>query len=162
MSDAVAEFWKRFADIMMSRGLAELKAVFSHALDASHYTQQLPRLQRGVHAFLLLGVPIRRGYPRYLQLWRELMQLIEALSAARAYPASWSTAAAGDRTPPFWLHSAIISAFALRGYRLSGTASDNPVQHLSKQHLSKLPDGQLCKDIAMTCHPASLFRSLHH
>ncbi|MBX9446204.1 CYTH domain-containing protein [Dickeya chrysanthemi] len=99
--------WKRFADIMMSRGLAELKAVFSHALDALHYTQQLPRLQRGVYTFLLLG----GSYPqeeaaRYLQQWRELMQLIEALSIGQVVPNALETCRKQALArSPFWLHS---------------------------------------------------------
>ncbi|NKI75120.1 inorganic triphosphatase [Dickeya sp. CFBP 2040] len=99
--------WKRFADIMMSRALAELKAVFSHALDALHYTQQLPRLQRGVYTFLLLG----GSYPqaeaiRYLQPWRELMQLIEALSAGQGIPNALELCRKQALAqPPFWLHS---------------------------------------------------------
>jgi len=99
--------WKRFADIMMSRSLAELKAVFSHALDALHYTQQLPRLQRGVYAFLLLG----GSYPpedthRYLQPWRELMRLIDALSAGQSIPSELEHyRKQAIEQPPFWLHS---------------------------------------------------------
>lgn len=99
--------WKRFADIMMSRGLAELKAVFSHSLDALHYTQQLPRLQRGVYTFLLLG----GSYPqeeatRYLQPWRELMQLIESLSVGQVVPGMLENSRKQALAqPPFWLHS---------------------------------------------------------
>ncbi|MGM3160923.1 CYTH domain-containing protein [Dickeya undicola] len=99
--------WKRFADIMLSRGLAELKAVFSHALDALHYAQQLPRLQRGVYAFLLLG----GAYPpedslRYLQPWRELMQLIDALSVGQSIPSELEHCRKQAlEQPPFWLHS---------------------------------------------------------
>ncbi|MGM3174692.1 inorganic triphosphatase [Dickeya lacustris] len=99
--------WKRFADIMMSRCQAELRAVFSHALDALHYLQQLPRLQRGIYAFLLLGGAYPEQEARdYLQPWRQLMQQIESLSAGQSVPQvleQYRKQAAA--LSPFWLHS---------------------------------------------------------
>ncbi|SLM64371.1 CYTH domain-containing protein [Dickeya aquatica] len=99
--------WKRFADIMMSRCQAELRAVFSHSLDALHYLQQQPRLQRGIYAFLLLGAltPSQESC-NYLQPWRNLMQQIASLSAGQSVPQQLELCRKhAVALSPFWLHS---------------------------------------------------------
>lgn len=99
--------FKRFADIMLSRCLADLKAVFSHAPDALQCSQQLPRLQRGVNAFLLLG----GCYPeedasRYLATWRALAQQVAALTPGQPLPHELEFCRQqAVAQPPFWLHS---------------------------------------------------------
>ncbi|MFP1934966.1 inorganic triphosphatase [Lonsdalea quercina] len=99
--------YKRFADIMLSRSLAELKSVFAHSLTSLHYEQQLPRLERGLSAFMLLG----GFYPEeeagdYVRVWRELAQQIAKLNVHQPAPAALDeTRKQAIALPPFWLNS---------------------------------------------------------
>ncbi len=99
--------YKRFADIMMSRCLADLKTSFGRPLDALHYAQQLPRLQRGLFAFLLLGGFYPEASVRqYLRLWHELNRMIAELPSDSPVPDLLEACRrAAISQPQFWLHS---------------------------------------------------------
>ncbi|WJV53121.1 inorganic triphosphatase [Pectobacteriaceae bacterium CE90] len=100
--------YKRFADIMLSRTLSELKQVFSHSLDTLQYSQQLPRLRRGVCAFLLLSgfYPVHEA-TSYLRFWRDIEDIIAHLSPGDDLPHQLELSRKqAISQPPFWLSSA--------------------------------------------------------
>ncbi|KAA9002506.1 inorganic triphosphatase [Affinibrenneria salicis] len=74
--------FKRFADIMLGRNLAELKSVFGRRLSADEYLQQQPRLQRAVNAFLILSGAYQDEARPWVAHWQALWQAVAGPQAA--------------------------------------------------------------------------------
>ncbi|EDD4578213.1 inorganic triphosphatase, partial [Salmonella enterica subsp. enterica serovar Kentucky] len=97
----MADSFKRFADIHLSRHAAELKKVFGQPL-GDKYRDQLPRLTRDIDSVLLLA-----GYydamvaQAWLENWQGLRHAI--LTGQRIEIEHFRNEAINQQ--PFWLHS---------------------------------------------------------
>ncbi|CBG90308.1 CYTH domain-containing protein [Citrobacter rodentium] len=99
--DKLADSFKRFADIHLSRTAAELKSVFAQPL-GDQYQDQLPRLRRDIDTALLLA-----GYydAVVVQAWLENWQgLLHAIATRQRIEIEHFRNEAINQQP-FWLHS---------------------------------------------------------
>lgn len=97
----IADSFKRFADIHLSRIAAELKKAFAQPLGDS-YRDQLPRLARDIDSTLLLaGFYDRALANEWLENWQGLQHAIE--TRQRIEIEHFRNTAITQ--PPFWLHS---------------------------------------------------------
>ncbi|MDL4616878.1 inorganic triphosphatase [Citrobacter amalonaticus] len=97
----MADSFKRFADIHLSRTAAELKSVFGQPL-GDQYRDQLPRLRRDIDTVLLLA-----GYydAAVVQAWLENWQgLYHAIANGQHIEIEHFRNEANNQEP-FWLHS---------------------------------------------------------
>ncbi|HGL6329142.1 TPA: inorganic triphosphatase [Citrobacter amalonaticus] len=97
----MADSFKRFADIHLSRTAAELKSVFGQPL-GDQYHDQLPRLRRDIDTVLLLA-----GYydTPVVQTWLENWQgLYHAIANGQHIEIEHFRNEANNQQP-FWLHS---------------------------------------------------------
>ncbi|EQC1557179.1 inorganic triphosphatase [Citrobacter amalonaticus] len=97
----MADSFKRFADIHLSRTAAELKSVFGQPL-GDQYRDQLPRLRRDIDTVLLLA-----GYydTPVVQTWLENWQgLYHAIANGQHIEIEHFRNEANNQQP-FWLHS---------------------------------------------------------
>lgn len=97
----MADSFKRFADIHLSRTAAELKSVFGQPL-GDRYRDQLPRLRRDIDTVLLLA-----GYydATVVQAWLENWQgLLHAIATGQHIEIEHFRNEANNQEP-FWLHS---------------------------------------------------------
>ncbi|ELO0860306.1 inorganic triphosphatase [Citrobacter amalonaticus] len=97
----MADSFKRFADIHLSRTAAELKSVFGQPL-GDQYRDQLPRLRRDIDTVLLLA-----GYydTPVVQAWLENWQgLYHAIANGQHIEIEHFRNEANNQQP-FWLHS---------------------------------------------------------
>lgn len=97
----MADSFKRFADIHLSRTAAELKSVFGQPL-GDKYRDQLPRLRRDIDTVLLLA-----GYydAVVVQAWLENWQgLLHAIATGQHIEIEHFRNEANNQEP-FWLHS---------------------------------------------------------
>ncbi|WP_336218303.1 inorganic triphosphatase [Citrobacter amalonaticus] len=97
----MADSFKRFADIHLSRTAAELKSVFGQPL-GDKYRDQLPRLRRDIDTVLLLA-----GYydAAVVQAWLENWQgLLHAIATGQHIEIEHFRNEANNQEP-FWLHS---------------------------------------------------------
>lgn len=97
----MADSFKRFADIHLSRTAAELKSVFGQPL-GDRYRDQLPRLRRDIDTVLLLA-----GYydATVVQAWLENWQgLLHAVATGQPIEIEHFRNEANNQEP-FWLHS---------------------------------------------------------
>ncbi|WP_407045191.1 CHAD domain-containing protein [Enterobacter asburiae] len=79
----MAENFKRFADIHLSRHAAELKSTFAYPL-GDQYGDQLPRLSRNIDSMLLLsGAYDGVKTQAWLENWQGLKHAIETASILR-------------------------------------------------------------------------------
>lgn len=100
-SAKIADSFKRFGDIQLSRLTAELKTAFSPS-HASHYRDQLPRLERGLDCvYLLAGAYSGERVESWLKNWLMLYQAIS--TDQRSEIDRYRQRAVSQ--PPFWLHS---------------------------------------------------------
>ncbi|MNP66151.1 hypothetical protein D3C76_1618220 [compost metagenome] len=97
----MAENFKRFADIHLSRHAAELKTIFGHPL-GDQYGDQLIRLARNVDSILLLAGaydgPVARAW---LENWQGLLYAIKT----RQHIEIEHFRNEAISQEPFWLHS---------------------------------------------------------
>lgn len=99
--DKIADSFKRFSDIHLSRTAAELKSVFGQPL-GEQYRDQLPRLTRDIDTILLLA-----GYydAVVVQAWLENWQgLRHAIVTGQRIEIEHFRNEANNQEP-FWLHS---------------------------------------------------------
>ncbi len=97
----MADSWKRFADINLSRHAAELKAAFGQPL-GDRYVDQLPRLSRELDALrLLAGVYDETVALFWLDNWQGLRHAIE--TGQRIEIEHFRNEAISQA--PFWRHS---------------------------------------------------------
>lgn len=97
----MADSFKRFADIHLSRTAAELKSVFGRPL-GDQYRDQLPRLRRDIDTVLLLA----GSYDAVVvQAWLENWQgLLHAITTGQHIEIEHFRNEANNQEP-FWLHS---------------------------------------------------------
>ncbi|MES0264326.1 inorganic triphosphatase [Citrobacter sedlakii] len=97
----MADSFKRFADIHLSRTAAELKSVFAQPL-GDQYQDQLPRLRRDIDTVLLLA-----GYYDAVvaQAWLENWQGLHHAIATRQRIEIEHFRNEAINQAPFWLHS---------------------------------------------------------
>ncbi|MCG1034408.1 inorganic triphosphatase [Bacillus amyloliquefaciens] len=97
----IADNFKRFADIHLSRHAAELKTTFAHPL-GDQYGDQLIRLARNIDSMLLLAgaydVPVARAW---LENWQGLLHAIKT----RQHIEIEHFRNEAISQEPFWLHS---------------------------------------------------------
>ncbi len=97
----IADNFKRFADIQLSRHAAELKTIFAHPL-GDQYGDQLIRLARNVDSMLLLSGaydgPVARAW---LENWQGLLYAIKT----RQHIEIEHFRNEAISQEPFWLHS---------------------------------------------------------
>lgn len=99
--------YKRFCDVMLDRCMADLRAVFGHALSAEHYCQQLPRLQRNINAFLLMsGAYPAEQAAAFITRWTDVAHRIKGLSGEVAGAELETCRKQAVEQTPFWLSSA--------------------------------------------------------
>jgi triphosphatase len=97
----IADSFKRFADVHLSRSAAELKKAFAHPLGDS-YRDQLPRLARDIDSVLLLAGHYDRALANeWLENWQGLYHAIE--TRQRIEIEHFRNTAITQE--PFWLHS---------------------------------------------------------
>lgn len=97
----IADSYKRFADIHLSRTAAELKSVFAQPL-GDQYQDQLPRLRRDIDTVLLLA-----GYyePVVVQAWLENWQGLHHAIVTRQRIEIEHFRNEAINQAPFWRHS---------------------------------------------------------
>lgn len=94
--------FKRFADVMLSRLTAEVKAAFSHELSPQHALQQLPRLEKYLASLCLLsGAYKAASRETYIKHWQLLEQAIRYHNQAQFEPCRRQAVS----QPVFWLNS---------------------------------------------------------
>lgn len=97
----IAENFKRFADIHLSRHAAELKSTFAYPL-GDQYGDQLPRLSRNIDSMLLLsGAYDGVKAQAWLENWQGLKHAIET----RQHIEIEHFRNEAISQEPFWLHS---------------------------------------------------------
>lgn len=97
----IAENFKRFADIHLSRHAAELRTTFAHPL-GDQYGDQLPRLARNIDSMLLLsGAYEGVKAQAWLENWQGLKHAIETRQQIEIEHFR-NEAISQD---PYWLHS---------------------------------------------------------
>ncbi len=97
----IADSFKRFADIHLSRHAAELKATFGQPL-GDRYRDQLPRLTRDIDSILLLaGYYDANAVQAWLENWQGLRHAI--VTGQRIEVEHFRNEAIFQE--PFWLHS---------------------------------------------------------
>ena len=97
----IAENFKRFADIHLSRHAAELKSTFAYPL-GDQYGDQLPRLSRNIDSMLLLsGAYDGVKTQAWLENWQGLKHAIET----RQHIEIEHFRNEAISQEPFWLHS---------------------------------------------------------
>lgn len=103
-SAKLAGSFKRFADIMLGRNGAELKALFAQVPQPQAYRDKLPRLQQQILAVRLLGGAYDEGaLDTYLAPWQALAQAISLPSASSSLEGACMQAL---RQPAFWRNGA--------------------------------------------------------
>lgn len=95
----IAGSFKRFADIQLSRTMAELKSAFQQT-SHHHYDDQLPRLARAIESIQLLAGAYPAAGP-WLSHWQGLYQAITHKNVTLIDHFRHQALA----TAPFWLHS---------------------------------------------------------
>lgn len=96
----IAENFKRFADIHLSRHAAELKTTFAYPL-GDQYGDQLPRLSRNIDSMLLLSGAYETKAQPWLENWQGLKHAIETRQHIEIE--HYRNEAISQE--PFWLHS---------------------------------------------------------
>ncbi|WP_432224484.1 inorganic triphosphatase [Enterobacter wuhouensis] len=96
----IAENFKRFADIHLSRHAAELKTTFAYPL-GDQYGDQLPRLSRNIDSMLLLSGAYEAKAQPWLENWQGLKHAIETRQHIEIE--HYRNEAISQE--PFWLHS---------------------------------------------------------
>ncbi|KNC91386.1 inorganic triphosphatase [Trabulsiella odontotermitis] len=97
----LADSFKRFADVQLSRVAAELKKTFANRL-GDRYTDQLPRLARDIDSVMLLA----GYYPDVaVQAWLEPWQGLSQSIARRQHNDIEIFRNEALNAEPFWLHS---------------------------------------------------------
>ncbi|ENA0611565.1 inorganic triphosphatase [Enterobacter bugandensis] len=96
----IAENFKRFADIHLSRHAAELKTTFAYPL-GDRYGDQLPRLSRNIDSMLLLSGAYEGKAQAWLENWQGLKHAIET----RQHIEIEHFRNEAISQEPFWLHS---------------------------------------------------------
>ena len=96
----IAENFKRFADIHLSRHAAELKTTFAYPL-GDQYGDQLPRLSRNIDSMLLLSGAYEGQAQPWLENWQGLKHAIETRQHIEIE--HYRNEAISQE--PFWLHS---------------------------------------------------------
>lgn len=97
----IAENFKRFADIHLSRHAAELRTTFAYPL-GDQYSDQLPRLARNIDSMLLLsGAYDEVKAQAWLENWQGLKHAIET----RQHIEIEHFRNEAISQEPFWLHS---------------------------------------------------------